>query len=123
MLPDGHILVFDNGVRRKYSRVLEVDPASGEIVWEYRGEVPELFYSEARGSAQRLPNGNTLICESDRGRAFEVTPGGEIVWLWKNPDIQGGRRSTVYRMTRLPRDVVDPLLSRRWWYWQERDER
>jgi hypothetical protein len=116
MLPNGHILVFDNGIRREYSRVVELDPRSGEIIWSYQAPQPEDFYSPARGSAQRLANGNTLICESDRGRAFEVTPGGEVVWMWLNPDITEGRRQTVYRMTRLPPETVEPLLHRRWWY-------
>ena len=116
MLPDGHILVFDNGVGREYSRVVELDPRSGEIVWTYAAPQPEDFYSPARGSAQRLDNFNTLICESDRGRAFEITPAGEMVWRWLNPDRQGERRRTVYRMMRLPPEAVDPLLRRRWWY-------
>jgi hypothetical protein len=37
------------------------------------------------GSAQRLPNGNTLITESAFGRVFEVTKEGEIVWDYVNP--------------------------------------
>jgi hypothetical protein len=34
---------------------------------------------------QRLPSGNTIICESDNGRFFEVTPDNEIVWEYENP--------------------------------------
>ena len=37
------------------------------------------------GNAQRLPNGNTLVCESSYGRFFEVTQEGEIVWEYVNP--------------------------------------
>jgi hypothetical protein len=121
LLKNGRILVFDNGVGRHYSRVVELDPVSGEIVWTYRAPQPEDFYSPARGSAQRLANGNTLICESDRGRAFEVTPAGEMVWLWLNPDRQGEHRRTVYRMMRLPHELIDPLLHRRWWYLEEKN--
>ncbi len=36
MLDSGRILVFDNGTRRSFSRVVEIDPSSGAIVWEYR---------------------------------------------------------------------------------------
>jgi hypothetical protein len=111
MLPDGHILVFDNGVYRKYSRVVEVDPLTGEIVWEYKADPPEDFYSYGRGSAQRLQNGNTLICESDQGRVFEVTPEGEVVWTWFNPLMKGDRRGTVYRMIRWPREEVAGWLG------------
>ena len=48
-------------------RVVELDPVSREIVWTYTGSPPDSFYSKWRGSNQRLPNGNTLICESEKG--------------------------------------------------------
>lgn len=91
VLDNGNILVFDNGAHRWnsrppiYSRVLEVNPSTEEIEWEYRAENPVDFYSSCQGGAQRLPNGNTLICESTRGRFFEVTPIGEIVWEYVVP--------------------------------------
>jgi len=115
MLESGHILIFDNGGERKYSRVVELDPVAEAIVWEYTAEPPEDFYSRSRGSAQRLPNGNTLICESNKGRAFEVTEEGEVVWVWLNPALRGKRRETVYRMMRLPSAQVDEILRRWWW--------
>ena len=78
-------MLFDNGCHRRvpspsYSRVIEADSATSQIVWEYRGDPPISFYSYRIGGAQRLPNGNTLICEGAPGRIFEVTPGHEIVW-------------------------------------------
>jgi hypothetical protein len=112
MLENGHILIFDNGVKRRYSRVVELDPVAGAIVWEYKAEPPEDFFSRTRGSAQRLPNGNTLICESDKGRAFEVTDGGEVVWLWVNPATRQEHPETIYRMMRLPLNKVEALLKR-----------
>jgi hypothetical protein len=119
MLNNGHILLFDNGINRKYSRVLEIDPLTEAIVWRYQSDPPGEFFSDLRGSAQRLPNGNTLICESNRGRAFQVTPEGEVVWEWMNPRTEafsGGeqRRETVYRMLFYPAESVDPLFTR-WW--------
>ena len=61
---------------------------------------------------QRLPNGNTLIAESDRGRAFEVTAEGEIVWQWLNPARdEEGRLATLVRMKRLPVELVAPLIE------------
>jgi hypothetical protein len=111
MLENGHILIFDNGVRRQYSRVLELDPVVKAIVWEYVAEPREDFYSYTRGSAQRLANGNTLISESDNGRVFEVTPEGEVVWRWLNPDTREGRPKIVYRMLRLPLAQGDTLLE------------
>jgi hypothetical protein len=111
MVESGNILIFDNGTNRhKYSRVIELNPVTGEIEWEYLGDPPEFFFTPARGSAQRLPNGNTLICEGDRGRSFEITRDGEIVWEWYNPEMRGKHREQVYRMIRIPTEVVEPLL-------------
>jgi hypothetical protein len=111
MVEDGKILVFDNGVTRGFSRVVEVNPVTGDILWEYTGDPPESFYSYEKGSAQRLPNGNTLICDGDNGRAFEVTRAGEMVWEWLNPALKQGRRVQLYRMTRLPPELVEPHLE------------
>jgi hypothetical protein len=102
LLENGHILIFDNGTRRGFSRVIEIDPLSNEVVWEYRGDPVETFYSPRRGGAQRLPNGNTLITESDSGRVFEVTAEGEVAWEFFNPDRDAdGDRLRIYRMERV----------------------
>ena len=91
MQKDGNILLFDNGAHRKngslitYSRVLEVDPITNRIMWEYRADPPQTFYSSLISGCQRLPNGNTLICEGMKGRLFEITRAGEIVWEFINP--------------------------------------
>jgi len=90
LLENGNILVFDNGQHRKatvqsFSRVLEVNPDTGQIVWEYKDNPPTRFYSTFGSGAQRLPNGNTLITESAGGRIFEVTPDKEKVWEFKSP--------------------------------------
>ena len=113
MLDSGHILIFDNGTYREWSRVVEMDPATGRIVWEYRGDPPEAFYSKWRGSNQRFPNGNTLICESERGHVFEVAENGEIVWEFWNPDLVGGSRRRIYRLLRVPAERVLPFLELR----------
>lgn len=99
LLPSGNIMVFDNGISQ--SRVLEIDPAAGnEIVWQYGPR--EDFFSVVRGSNQRLANGNTLITESVTGRAFEVTPSGEIVWEFFNHDLdREGIRGSIWRVTRV----------------------
>ncbi len=110
MLDDGHILIFDNGLMRGHSRVIELDPVTSEIVWEYRAPEPSDFFSKFRGSSQRLANGNTLICESQIGRAFEVTREGEIVWEFWNPEIVDGKRKLIYRFTRRPEAELAPLL-------------
>ncbi len=111
MLENGHLLIFDNGCHRGSSAVVELDPPAEEIVWRYEGEPPESFYTHTRGANQRLPNGNTLITESDReGHIFEVTPEGELVWDYWNTDLtRKGEGQPIYRAMRHSRDVVDRL--------------
>jgi hypothetical protein len=106
MLSSGNILIFDNGLHRKYSRVVEINPVSKEIVWSYEAKPKTGFFSALQGSAQRLPNGNTLICESARGHVFEVNSKGEIVWDFWNPEMKDGKRKTIYRFLRIPFDVI-----------------
>jgi len=115
LLDNGNILLFDNGSRRKYSRVIEMDPRSGEIVWEYKGVPPESFFSADRGSAQRLPNGNTLIADSAEGRIIEVTKNGDVVWEFYNPliDKEENKRAMIYRMVRFTDPDRFPRLKRR----------
>ena len=87
-LDSGRVLIFDNGGHRRgvsYSRIVEVDPATDAIHWQYQGAPAISFYSYNISSAERQPNGNTLICEGAPGRLFEVTPRGEIVWEYINP--------------------------------------
>ncbi len=97
LLGNGHILLFDNGQRA--SQVIELDPLELRVVWRY--SPMDGFYSEMRGSVQRLPNGNTLITESDPGVVFEVTPDGDTVWRFLNPlTTDDGRREPIWRMTR-----------------------
>jgi len=115
LLPNGRILVFDNG--RSRSQIVELDPLTFEVAWRYAPETG--FLSRFRGSAQRLPNGNTLVTESDRGYVFEVSPDHEIVWRFANPDVKtDNMRVAIWRMTRYPidelgfLDQVDALESR-----------
>jgi hypothetical protein len=108
LLENGNILIFDNGdtIVRRYSRVVEVDPITKSIVWEYKAHVPEDFFSVSRGGNQRLPSGNTLITNSDSGQVFEVTQDGRIVWDFYNPRIKkrSKKRAVIYRMMR----IADP---------------
>jgi len=102
-LNNGNILVFDNGPERGFTRIVEIDPSVKKIVWEYKAEPAEIFYSGKRGSCQRFPNGNTLIAESDKGRAFEITKGGKIVWDFYNPNLKKSdkKRGAIYRIKRI----------------------
>jgi hypothetical protein len=97
MLPNGHILLFDNAgglLKHGKSRALEIDPATGGIVWSYDGTNDDPLDSDIRGGVQRLANGDTLISEATSGRILEVTPDGTIVWEYVQPlqDAENGRK-------------------------------
>jgi len=95
----GNLLVFDNQGGAGYppaslgvyagSRVLEINPVTKHIVWQYTaedsGRPPWTFFSSCVSNAQRLPNGNTLITEGMNGRIFQVTPQGQVVWEYLTP--------------------------------------
>lgn len=85
ILENGNMMIFDNQGNHGFSKVIEFDPFTQEIRWAYKGDENNGFRSLAFGSSMRLPNGNTLITESNAGRAFEVTPAHEIVWEFLNP--------------------------------------
>ncbi|MBV4416773.1 aryl-sulfate sulfotransferase [Clostridium tyrobutyricum] len=134
---EGNILVFDNGgwggygipnpgsisgnrnALRDYSRVIEFDPVTLKIIWQYTPEeagfiIPldaARFYSPFISNAQRLPNGNTLITEGSDGRIIEVTKDHEIVWEYISP--YDGKSSTkmnmVYRSYRVPYNWIPQL--------------
>jgi outer membrane protein assembly factor BamB len=115
LLDNGNILLLDNGDKghRPFSRVLEIDPLTDKIVWEYRAENPEDFFTASRGAIQRLPNGNTLITNSNSGQVFEVTHEGEIVWEFLNPHLTPTlHRATMRRLERYPKDYVEAILAR-----------
>ncbi|MDA0666837.1 MAG: aryl-sulfate sulfotransferase [Planctomycetota bacterium] len=110
VLESGHILMFDNGLSRGWSRAIEVDPNTKEIVWQWAAAEKEAFYTAGRGAAQRLENGNTLLLESDRGHAVEVTSAGKVVWEYFQPS-ENGKISTLVRMKRYPRSYLGDLLG------------
>jgi len=107
MLPNGRILVFDNGTARGYSRVLEIDPLTREVTWEFR--LPDYAFARALSGQEVLPNGNMLICCGNPGVILEVTRDKQIVWELKNT-IEGFREAyltAVYRAAFCPSSVVD----------------
>lgn len=107
VVPPGRLLVFDNlGAGFGRSRVMEVDPITQEVAWSYGGGSADL-YSKTLGSCQRLANGNTLITESENGRALEVTKAGEPVWEFRSPHRAGDEGELVAvlpELVRLPPD-------------------
>jgi hypothetical protein len=108
-IPDGYkdenkIMIFNNGLGRpggNSSSVDVIDPpvdSSGNYTivtgqpfgpttaaWTYQAPVPADFFSSTMGGAVRLSNGNTLICEANKGNLFEIDSNKNIVWKYVNP--------------------------------------
>lgn len=106
---NGMLMVFDNIWRPGRSRVAVFDPRTQDVSWQYVGSPDHPFFSETRGVAQRLPNLNILITESESGRAFEVTPNSEIVWEYLNPHraVDSPEKiAVINEMERLPLSIL-----------------
>ncbi len=105
----GNITIYNNGTphpRRPYSSVDEIETpllpdgsyelspgsayAPSDPVWSYTDDPETDFFSSAISGATRLPNGNTIICEGNNGRIFEVTEASETVWEYINPVTMDG---------------------------------
>ncbi|SDG81448.1 Por secretion system C-terminal sorting domain-containing protein [Psychroflexus sediminis] len=101
----GKIIVFNNGFGRTpdFSEVMIINPPvnspgvyikqtdaafgpeQADEVYADLSEIPSPFFSRIVSSAQRLPNGNTLICEGINGEIFEIDANGDLVWTYINP--------------------------------------
>lgn len=103
----GNIMIFNNGFRRTSGVYSSIDviqpPLAGfnytkentyfgpyELDWSYTATIQTDFYSFFMSGAERLPNGNTLICSSYNGTIFEINDQQEVVWEYINPDTQRG---------------------------------
>lgn len=112
LLPNGRILLFDNRGHagpEGPSRILEFDPVSQAVHWQYAGSKSAPLNSFVRSVQQLLPNGNVLITESDGGRILEVTQDQQIVWEFRNPvSLPDDPKSVaiVCGATRLPADAL-----------------
>ncbi|MEM6966343.1 MAG: aryl-sulfate sulfotransferase [Bacteroidota bacterium] len=135
-IPDGHpqagnIMVFNNGLGRpggSYSSVDVIVPpldanntytigadtpfGPEDLLWTYEYDPPQEMYSPNISGAQRLPNGNTLVCEGRRGNFYEVTLDGDIIWHYKMPIGSNGpvaqgtilTNASIFRATRYGTD-------------------
>ncbi|MBD3235452.1 MAG: hypothetical protein GF330_01965 [Candidatus Eisenbacteria bacterium] len=107
VIDSSHMIIFDNHGNFGNSRVLEFQPLTQESEWIFAGTPEDPICSGSGGSCQRLPNGNTLITESDAGRALEVTRGGTVVWEFHVPyevELQEAKAPTLFEVIRLAPD-------------------
>lgn len=113
-LANGNILLFDNRgnyeVEEGVSRVIEFDPETQEIVWDYSGTPERPLDSHIRADQQRLANGNTLITESNSGRILEVTQDGEVAWEYLNP-ARGGEEEDYIAIVNLAQRITQEDLD------------
>jgi hypothetical protein len=115
MLDNGNILLFANGAYASdlhFSGVWEVNPKTNEVVWAYtQKDNPQGFFSPHIGGCQRLPSGNTLICEGAKGCVFEVTPDREVVWEYICPHTADvpvfGKINWLFRARHYGKDSVE----------------
>jgi hypothetical protein len=99
------LLLFDNAGKKNASRIVEFDLSTMQPRWTYAGSPDHAFLSKTLGAAHRLPNGNTLVTESEGGRAFELSVDQEIVWEFYNPQRAGPNGefiAALFEMVRLP---------------------
>lgn len=135
---EGNILIYDNGgwagyyapnpgsptgirgALRDYSRVLEIDPVTLEIVWQMTpkeaGYLMPLdanrFYSPFISGMQRLPNGNTMITEGSHGRILRGDPRTRAGVGIRVPLLgEGPAMNMVYRSYRRPTNGCRSLKS------------
>jgi len=123
---EGNILIFNNGVDRpegEYSSVDEIIPPVDSIgnyfiepdfpygpedkIWTYTDENPTNFYSNYVGGAERLRNGNTIICEGSKGKFFEVNYVKEKLWEYINP-FPSFQLNDVFKIQYLPSESEIP---------------
>jgi hypothetical protein len=120
------MLVFNNGVGRpggSYSSVDEIVPPVDENgnyslvpgsaydpkeqLWIYTADNPPDFFAQNVGGAQRLNDGNTLICDGPAGVFFEVTSENVIVWQYENP-YPHPLNNNVFKIQYLPPEEPSP---------------
>ena len=144
----GNVLIFNNRagtpVGQDYSTIVEVQlPASFALapgaawgpsgfVWQYQEPTPTNLYSSGLSNAERLPNGNTLVCSGRQSWLFELDPAGNRVWEFDTTTLAPGivfQVSYVSQLdglevardsnppnpgTLLPGQTTGPLLGQIW---------
>jgi len=122
----GHILILNNGINRpggQYSSVDEIAPpvdtygnyylepgsAYGpeNLSWSYTANPPTTFYAYYISGAERLKDGDTLICDGVAGKFFEVTPDETTVWQWTNP-YPNPSMNDVFKIVYIPPNEPPP---------------
>ena len=103
---DGGIILFNNFLTAERSSVLTLDPRTRRVMREYTGPKSAPLYSRRSGRIQVLSNGNSLVVETEGGRALEIDADGNAVWEFRSPFRAGESGDKVAGLYSLER--VDP---------------
>ena len=132
----GNILLFNNGLDRPDGAYSTIDqmvppvmadgsyPAAGNgtawgpktLAWQFKATPPTGFYGSEISGSQRLPNGNTTICEGTNGRFLEVTAAGQIVWEYVNPVANVGAMQQYEVASLDPKGHPENAVFKTHWY-------
>ncbi len=125
---EGNILVFNNraGNTIRYSSVDEIVPPVNDTgvyycepglpyrpasqIWRYLDSPLTDFYAGTFSGAERLKDGNTLICDGTGGRFFEITPAGTTIWQYTNP-YPNPSMNSVFKIVYIPPSDPEPPVS------------
>ncbi|MFH1465205.1 MAG: arylsulfotransferase family protein [Pseudomonadota bacterium] len=110
--PDGHLTMLVNTEQcgaDLCSSVVEIDPRTGERLWEYHADPPRSFHAAVEGWIQKQPSGGFLVSYR-RSEVFEISPEGQVLWRWHRPK-EGGAKLASINFERAPRALVAPLLE------------
>ena len=105
LLPNGHLLLFDNGnfhtppESRPVEYALDTLTMTATLVWDFRHVPP--VYAPFVGSVQRFQNGHTLIGYGGAGLMTEVSADGMALWEGRL-DVAGLTPTVFYRVRELP---------------------
>jgi gluconolactonase len=79
-----------------YSTLKAPKLISNQVLWNYYSRTNLGFFSHLGSNAQRLPNGNTMVCAMTEGHIFEITSNGAVVWEYISPLTAEGPRTSVH---------------------------
>jgi len=101
---DNRTFTLDGPDATPASRIIEINAATGARRTVLGDRPASAFFTNIMGTHQRLPNGNILINESERGRILEFTPDGTLAFAYDNR-IGEGRNGRTFAARRLPPDM------------------
>ncbi len=113
ILPSGNMLIYDNGRYRNSTRIIELNPITKEIEWNYTA--PGLF-TIVMGDANKLPNGNYLLSETVKGRIFEINSEGKLLWEFFHPQTEQKngmtKRKDIFQVKKYEIDFIEKFLQK-----------